>query len=130
MAMPTRTLIVGHDGANVLQGGADAELIYGFDPNGPEANVGAIPPGDTGRLFVVEKGGRVQILDLATGAVLATPFLDIASEVNTQGEQGLLGLAFHPDYATNGLFYVYFSKPDPLGDAELRRYQVSPGDPN
>ncbi|HZY21016.1 MAG TPA: hypothetical protein VFE80_01295, partial [Beijerinckiaceae bacterium] len=71
MAMPTRTLIVGNDGANVLQGGAGAELIYGFDPNGPQANVGAIeatrvaaglsepvfvtaPPGDTGRLFVVE----------------------------------------------------------------------------
>ena len=44
------------------------------------------------------------------------------------GEQGLLGLAFHPDYATNGLFYVYLSTPS--GDAEVRRYQVSAGDPN
>ena len=109
-----RSLIVGNDGANLLQGGAGAELIYGFDPNGPQGNTSAIaatrvaaglsepvfvtaPPGDVGRLFVVEKGGRIQILDLATGAVLATPFLDIGSEVNTQGEQGLLGLAFHPD---------------------------------
>src|SRR5215203_4771082 len=123
MAMPTRTLIVGNDGANVLQGGASAELIYGFDPNGPQGNTSAIaatrvaaglaepvfataPPGDVGRLFIVEKGGRIQILDLATGAMLAAPFLDITSEVNPFGEQGLLGLAFHPDYATNGLFYV------------------------
>src|SRR5215213_3508709 len=145
MAMPTRTLIVGNDGANVLQGGAGAELIYGFDPNGPQATTSAIaatrvaaglaepvfataPPGDVGRLFIVEKGGRIEILDLATGATLATPFLDITSEVNPVGEQGLLGLAFHPDYATNGLFYVYLSTPS--GDAEVRRYQVSAGDPN
>src|SRR5215207_9924597 len=111
MAMPTRTLIVGNDGANVLQGGASAELIYGFDPNGPQGNTSAIaatrvaaglaepvfataPPGDVGRLFIVEKGGRIQILDLATGAMLAAPFLDITSEVNPFGEQGLLGLAF------------------------------------
>src|SRR3954470_818534 len=135
MAMPTRTLIVGNDGANVLQGSAGAELIYGFDPNGPQANTNAIaatrvaaglaepvfataPPGDVGRLFVVEKGGRIEILDLATGAALAAPFLDITSEVNPAGEQGLLGLAFHPDYAANGLFYVYLSTPS--GDTEVR----------
>src|SRR3954469_13850534 len=145
MAMPTRTLIVGNDGANVLQGGAGAELIYGFDPNGPQATTNAIaatrvaaglaepvfataPPGDVGRLFIVEKGGRSEILDLATGATLAAPFLDITSEVNPAGEQGLLGLAFHPDYAANGLFYVYLSTPS--GDTEVRRYQVSAGDPN
>ena len=143
--MPTRTLIVGNDGANVLQGGAGAELIYGFDPNGPQATTSAIaatrvaaglaepvfataPPGDVGRLFIVEKGGRIEILDLATGATLAAPFLDIAGEVNPPSKQGLLGLAFHPDYAANGLFYVYLSTPS--GDAEVRRYQVSAGDPN
>src|SRR5215203_2243472 len=143
MAMPTRTLIVGNDGANVLQGGASAELIYGFDPNGPQGNTSAIaatrvaaglaepvfataPPGDVGRLFIVEKGGRIQILDLATGAMLAAPFLDITSEVNPFGEQGLLGLAFHPDYATNGLFYVYLSTPS--GDAAARHRLRLSGD--
>jgi hypothetical protein len=85
------------------------------------------PPDDLGRLFVVEKGGRITILDLATGAPLAAPFLYIAGEVNPAGEQGLLGLAFHPDYATNGLFYLYLSTPS--GDAEVRRYQARRPEP-
>lgn len=66
-------------------------------------------PGDLNRLFVVEKGGVVRILDLATGSLLATPFLTIPNVFNSN-ERGLLGLAFHPNFANNGLFYTSYSK--------------------
>ena len=137
--MPNRTLLIGNDGGNTLQGGAGAELIYGFNPQGPQANASisatriatgltqplfcCAPPGDAAQLFVVEKGGIIKIIDLATGATLAQPFLNLSTEVNTVGEQGLLGLAFHPQFTANGLFYVYLSTP--TGDTEVRRYQVS-----
>jgi glucose/arabinose dehydrogenase len=68
-------------------------------------------PGDTTRLFLVEQRGRIMILDLATNTILATPYLDIDTRViGGGGERGLLGLAFHPNYATNGLFYVNYSR--------------------
>ena len=66
-------------------------------------------PGDTNRLFIVEKTGTIKILDLNIGQVLATPFLTVP--VDTTSERGLLGLAFDPDYASNGLFYVYRTSP-------------------
>ena len=59
------------------------------------------------RLFVVEQGGRIKIID--NGVTLATPFLNIDPLTNGTGEQGLLGLAFHPNYAVNGYFYVYYT---------------------
>lgn len=63
-------------------------------------------PGDADRLFVVEKGGLVKILNLDTGLVNATPFLTIP-DTDDAGEGGLIGLAFHPDYPSNGRFFVY-----------------------
>ena len=57
------------------------------------------------------------------GQVLATPFLDVSSQILTDGERGLLGLAFDPDFASNGFFYVYLINLS--GDAEIRRYHVS-----
>lgn len=81
------------------------------------------PPGDTERLFVVEQhSGRVRILDLGGGGIAATDFLDLDG-LATGTEQGLLGLAFHPDYAANGWFYVNLTVSG--GDTEIRRYQVS-----
>jgi glucose/arabinose dehydrogenase len=78
------------------------------------------------RLFVVEKAGRIRVIDGA--GVRADPFLDISSLVRSSGsEQGLLGLAFHPRYGQNGLFYVNYT--DLNGDTVVARYQVS-GDPN
>src|SRR4051812_49068034 len=68
------------------------------------------PPGDRRRLFVVEQGGRIRIV--RGGRTLAQPFLDLRGQVTAGGEQGLLGLAFAPDYATSGLFYVYFTGRD------------------
>src|SRR5712691_11381962 len=60
------------------------------------------PPGDTARLFVVQQTGEIRIIDLATGTVKEPPFLDLSGIVTTAGEEGLLGLAFDPAYATNG----------------------------
>jgi len=80
------------------------------------------------RLFVVERFGTIHIVQ-SDGTVLATPFLDIAAEVGTSGlEQGLLGLAFHPDYVTNGYFYVNYT--DNNGDTNIARFSVDSGDPD
>jgi glucose/arabinose dehydrogenase len=82
------------------------------------------PPGDP-RLFVVELGGRIRIVE--DGTVLTTPFLDLRSKVGSGGEQGLLGLAFPEDYAASGELYVYYI--DLAGDSVLARFVVS-GDPD
>ena len=60
------------------------------------------PPADTARLFIVEEGGRIRIIK--SGVLLPTPFLDVSSLVSTGGEQGLLSMAFPPDYAASGRF--------------------------
>lgn len=65
------------------------------------------PEGDP-RLFVVERAGRIRIANPLTGGVQEPPFLDIRSRVDTQGEGGMLGLAFAPDFASSGRFYVYY----------------------
>jgi len=66
------------------------------------------PPADPSRLFVLEKEGVIRIIQ--GGEVLESPFLDLTSIVNSDGgEQGLLGLAFHPNYAENGFFYLNFT---------------------
>src|SRR5688572_5739582 len=138
-------LITGTNGTNTRIGGAGDDLIYGYNPDGQQGSAGSIsatrvaagldaplfavsPPGDLGRLFIVEKAGAVKILDLATGKVLPQPFLDLRGQILADGERGLLGLAFHPDHAENGYFYVNLIRPD--GDTEIRRYQVSAADPD
>lgn len=78
------------------------------------------PPGDP-RLFVVEQAGRIRIL--RDGNVVATPFLDIRSSVRSGGEQGMLSMAFHPDYRTNGFFYVNYT--DRNGDTHVERFKVT-----
>jgi hypothetical protein len=69
------------------------------------------PPGDTGRLFVVQQSGEIRIIDLTTRTVKPTPFLDLSAIVSLSGEEGLLGLAFDPNYATSGRFYVNYVAP-------------------
>ena len=73
------------------------------------------------RLFVVEQGGRIRVV--VNAQLLGTPYLDISSIVLHQGEQGLLGMAFHPNYAINGFFYVYHT--DQSGDSRVARYRGS-----
>jgi glucose/arabinose dehydrogenase len=65
------------------------------------------PPGDSRRLFVVEQGGAIRVV--RDGRELPAPFLDISDRVQSGGEQGLLGMAFAPDYARSGRFYVYYT---------------------
>jgi glucose/arabinose dehydrogenase len=138
--MPGVNVIVGNDGVNDLQGGADKDLIYGFDPNGPQGEVSSITatrvatglsqavfstaaPGDSQRLFVVEQTGVIKVVDLVSGQVLATPFLTVP--VDSNGERGLLGMAFDPDYANNGFFYIYRTVPGAIAHNEIERYHVS-----
>jgi glucose/arabinose dehydrogenase len=79
-------------------------------------------PGDRARLFVVEQGGRILIL--RGGAVVSTPFLDLGDRVSRGGEQGLLGLAFHPSFQTNGRFFVHYT--DTAGDVHVAEFRAAP----
>ena len=78
------------------------------------------PAGDN-RIFIVEQQGRIRLIE--NGQLLATPFLDITSRVLSGGERGLLSVAFHPQYRTNGFFYVYFTGSS--GEIRIERYTVS-----
>lgn len=79
------------------------------------------PPGDA-RLFVLEQHTAL-IRIIAGGGVLPAPFLSLAGQITTGNEQGLLGLAFHPNYSSNGFFYVNYT--DTAGTTRVVRYQVS-----
>lgn len=86
------------------------------------------PPGDRTRIFVIEKGGRVKILDRDKGSLVST-FIDISSLVSTGGsEQGLLGLAFDPQYATNRRFYLSYT--DINGNSVVARFLTSQTNPD
>src|SRR6266550_6666171 len=81
---------------------------------------------DSGRLFIVEQGGR--ILVMKGGVVLPTAFLDIRSLVASGGERGLLSVAFHPDFGLNGVFVVdYTLSSGHVGDTVIARYKAVPG---
>jgi hypothetical protein len=77
-------------------------------------------PDNSGRVLVVERAGRIRILNPATGAIAGTPFLDITGQVSIDGERGLLAVALAPDYMTSGRAYVYLTALD--GSVQLRRY--------
>lgn len=78
------------------------------------------PPGDR-RQFIVERAGRIRIL--ANGLLQAIPFLDISGRVSTDGEGGLLSMAFHPQFATNGQYFIYYT--DLTGDIVVERRNAS-----
>ena len=86
----------------------------------------AAPPGDAARLFVVEKTGRIRIVK--DGAVVAKPFLDLSGIVSSDGERGVLSVAFDPRYASNRRFYVDYT--NTAGDTRVVRYTASAQDPN
>jgi glucose/arabinose dehydrogenase len=104
---------------------ADVASVQGSQP------VAIANAGDgSGRLFIVEQPGRIRIY--SDTQLLAAPFLNITNIVNSNGsEQGLLGLAFDPDFETNGYFYVNYTGNDgPAGDTVIARYHVSDATPN
>jgi len=80
------------------------------------------------RLFIVEQAGRIKIID-STGTTLATPFLNIQTRVLSGGERGLLGLAFDPNYASNGYFYVNYTA-QPNYRTRISRFSVDPSFPD
>ena len=79
------------------------------------------------RLFVVQKGGLIRILN-SNGTINTTPFLNLSSIISSNGERGLLGLAFHPNYSTNGFFFVNYTNTS--GNTVIARYSVSSGNPD
>ncbi len=96
--------------------------------------------GDDTRLYVAEQTGKIKII--LNGTTLPEPFLDIQSIIanpetptDYHQEQGLIGIAFHPNYANNGRFFVHYSEgpwdnPNPKGDGHIVEYKRSAGDPN
>ena len=79
------------------------------------------PPGDTQRIFIVQQAGRIRIFK--NGSLLPGNFLNLQGKITSGGERGLLGLAFHPDYANNGYFYVNYT--DSSGNTVIARFQVT-----
>ena len=82
-------------------------------------------PLNDGRIFVVEQAGTIRVVK--DSVLQATPFLDITARVLSGGERGLLSVAFHPQYATNHFFYVYFTT-QPNGDIRIERFTASTAD--
>jgi hypothetical protein len=135
--------VSGSDGTDTLRGGAGNDILYGhsiadLDPNSGNitatllANVGSDAlalsgaPGDDGFVYALRKNtGDVIRINTTTGS--QSTFLDIPdTQFSTVSERGVLNIAFHPDYAANGRFFVYLTNPS--GDIELREYARS-GDP-
>ena len=136
----------GGEGTDTLTGGNGDDVLFGFGASDPVAGSGDIiatrvgsgfsetvfvtsAPGDPDRLYVVEKGGTIKLLDPATGTANAANFLTIPpGQLQTGGEQGLLGLAFDPAYVSSGKFYVYVV--NAAGDLEVRQYSRSTANPD
>jgi glucose/arabinose dehydrogenase len=93
-----------------------------FITNGLSAPVFLTQPLNDGRIFVVEQAGRIRVI--RNGVLQTTPFLDISSRVLGGGERGLLSVAFHPQYATNHFFYVYFTT-QTNGDIRIERFTTT-----
>jgi glucose/arabinose dehydrogenase/plastocyanin len=90
----------------------------------------AFPPDGSGRMFVVEVGGTIRVVN-PDGTVMPQPFLDLSSTVALRpGQQGLLGLAFHPNYAENGRLFVDYNNLYANGQITVSEFLVSEDDPN
>ena len=100
---------------------SSGQLTVAKVTGGLSSPLGMTHAGDgSGRLFVVEQGGRVRIVK---GGKIISTFLNISNHVISGGERGLLGLAFHPDFAANGFLFVYYTRLD--GDVVIARMQAN-----
>jgi glucose/arabinose dehydrogenase len=86
----------------------------------------AAPPGDTSRVFVVQRGGAIALVKDG----VASTFADLTGRVLSGDERGLLSMAFAPDYATSGLFYVYYTARSPTGQITIEELRRDPGNPD
>lgn len=93
-----------------------------FISTGLSSPVFLTQPLNDGRIFVVEQPGRIRVI--RDGVLQTTPFLDITSRVLSGGERGLLSVAFHPNYASNHFFYVYFTT-QTNGDIRIERFTTT-----
>lgn len=109
-------------GAAGAAGGA-AAITLGVEQvaSGLNSPVHVTAPAGDPRLFIVEQPGRIRIVE--NGQLLRAPFLDIVNKVSSGGERGLLSVAFHPRYSTNGFLFVNYT--DNKGDTRIERYTVS-----
>ena len=87
------------------------------------------PDDGTDRIFVVEQKGVIQVFQNSSAEQKSMVFLNIEKQVHSGGEAGLLGLAFHPDYKTNGYFYLNYTAGNPL-ETIISRFKVSASDPD
>ncbi len=97
------------------------DVVFRQVAQGLTAPTFATAPAGDARLFITELAGRVMIL--VDGSVTSTPYLDISGLVLEGGERGLLGMAFHPDYGSNGLFYLHYTNTS--GNTEIAEFQAS-----
>ncbi len=108
----------------------EIDVVNAFPNLAFEAAVYITNAGDgSNRLFVVQQGGKILVFNNQTDVANATVFLDLSNIVTFDGEEGLLGLTFDPNYASNGKFYVYYSAPNPRRTV-VARYTVSAQNPN
>jgi glucose/arabinose dehydrogenase len=113
------------DGGNPLPPGLTLRLDP-FISTGLSGPVFLTQPLNDGRIFVVEQPGRIRVV--RNGVLQTTPFLDISGRVLSGGERGLLSVAFHPQYATNRFFYVYFTT-QTNGDIRIERFTTTAANP-
>ncbi|HEX8940293.1 MAG TPA: PQQ-dependent sugar dehydrogenase [Candidatus Limnocylindrales bacterium] len=137
---PTSAAATSPAGSATASGGPASSAGAAFDPNGVRLALRQLASGldrpvfvtgagdASGRLFVVEQTGRIRIV--RDGRILPSPFLDLSGSIVCCGEQGLLGLAFHPRYADDGRFYVYYTANDGTHDVTIAEYRRSASDPD
>lgn len=128
----TRSLICSIVWSLALAGTAHAANITPAFPNLPafDSPINIEDPGDnTDRLFVVERVGQVYVFANNPTVSQRTQFINISSKVELQGECGLLGLAFHPNYESNRYFYLFYVRDSPF-QSVVSRFTASAGNPN